>query len=109
MLGNFTCCPGGNNARSRLRGCERRFETQHGLDSRFVRQDVFQFAIGEEFVEQGHALASLRTSTVPMLRIPQPTPAADGGRYTRSRMTEMPWPTPMHMVHSAYRPCVRNN
>ena len=26
---------------------------------------------------------------------------------TRSRITAMPWPTPMHIVHSAYRPPVR--
>ena len=26
------------------------------------------------------------------------------GRQTRSRITAMPWPTPMHMVHSAYLP-----
>lgn len=35
--------------------------------------------------------------------------AAQSERHTRSTTMAIPWPTPMHIVHKAYRPCRRRS
>ena len=79
-----------NDSGLRLRLRQRRLEAEHRLKARPVRKPLFNFFAAKQSVEQIH-LGSLTSDSL----------------QTFSIMSAMPWPTPMHIVQSAYLPLVR--